>query len=715
MDSQEKIMVYNGPGVYVHRSQEFIEPFDRRRIVTSLIRETGLPVELAEKIALEVEEALKRMKLKFVSAPLIREIVNVKLLEHGLEEERKRYTRVGMPIYDVDKMILRRHWFSKENANLQHNPETVHKLIADQVVREYTFLKILPHEAVEAHMKGEIHIHTLEYFPLRPFCFSHDLRFFFKRGFIADGVGTHTAVAKPAKHPEVALLHATKVLAAAQTNCAGGQGHHNFNVFMAPYLEKCTYEQMKQVAQMMFYELGQMYVARGGQVVFSSVSLEPSIPKLYRDLPAVKPGGVVGPETYGDYEDVARRFMEAILEVALEGDAWGKPFNWPKLEIRLQKEWFKKCEHTYMLAMELTAKYGTPYFYNASLPFTGEATCVQCCRYIMRHDKWNDQEDLERGTLRGGDVQNVTINLPSCAYEVMGNDDKLFDEIYRRMEIAKKVLLIKMNEMKKRLVEGMLPFLAQPVDDKPYKVEYWRNGQLIRETLKGTPYFEPDKSGLSIGVLGLNEMLKAHTGYELHEPEGWRFGLRVIRFMREIVDKYTEETGYHFALVQSPAESAAHRLALIDLKRYGDKAVVQGDRRSGAVYYTNSTHVKPSAPVSLIERIKIEASFHPLFSGGVITHIWLGEATPNPQGLWRFTRRIAEKTLTVYFAFTKDHSVCRRCQSTHPGLLEVCPRCGADKSYIEWWSRITGYYQEVSGWNRGKIQELIERRRYQLV
>jgi len=33
-------------------------------------------------------------------------------------------------------------------------------------------------------------------------------------------------------------------------------------------------------------------------------------------------------------------------------------------------------------------------------------------------------------------------------------------------------------------------------------------------------------------------------------------------------------------------------------------------------------------------------------------------------------------------------------------------------SPIQHWSRITGYYQNVSGWNKGKRQELTERRRY---
>jgi len=55
-------------------------------------------------------------------------------------------------------------------------------------------------------------------------------------------------------------------------------------------------------------------------------------------------------------------------------------------------------------------------------------------------------------------------------------------------------------------------------------------------------------------------------------------------------------------------------------------------------------------------------------------------------------------------------SVCTQCDYTTGGLLHKCPNCGSEK--IDWWSRITGYYQNVSGWNKGKLAELSQRRRY---
>ena len=86
-----------------------------------------------------------------------------------------------------------------------------------------------------------------------------------------DGNGTKASVAGPAKRAEVAILHAVKALGSAQTNFAGGQGYYNFLTFLAPYMEAMEYNEIKQNMQMFVYEMTQMMVARGGQLVFSSI------------------------------------------------------------------------------------------------------------------------------------------------------------------------------------------------------------------------------------------------------------------------------------------------------------------------------------------------------------------------------------------------------------------------------------------------------------
>ena len=245
--------------VYVVTSDQTFERLNKEKIVKSLLNETGIDRKNAEDIASEVEKFIRNSNLDYISSSLVRELVNAKLIEYGLEDVRRLYTRVGLPVFDITKLI---NEGTKENANLQYNPETIHKLMGDQMIKEYTLTKILPKELANAHISGQVHIHDLDYFPMRPFCFSHDVRFFLKNGFKPDGTGDHATIAGPAKTPEVAFLHAAKVLAAAQTNCAGGQGFSYFNTFLAPVVRGLNYKQVKQLAQMFVFEMGQMYVER---------------------------------------------------------------------------------------------------------------------------------------------------------------------------------------------------------------------------------------------------------------------------------------------------------------------------------------------------------------------------------------------------------------------------------------------------------------------
>ena len=77
---------------------------------------------------------IRKSGIKVVTAPLIRELVNAKLIEKGLESARKMHTRLGMPIYDVDSLILHPN---KENANVPHGPEATNLTLAENIKKEY--------------------------------------------------------------------------------------------------------------------------------------------------------------------------------------------------------------------------------------------------------------------------------------------------------------------------------------------------------------------------------------------------------------------------------------------------------------------------------------------------------------------------------------------------------------------------------------------------
>ncbi|HDI02715.1 MAG TPA: hypothetical protein ENF95_01115, partial [Candidatus Aenigmarchaeota archaeon] len=65
-----------------------------------------------------------------------------------------------------------------------------------------------------------------------------------------------------------------------------------------------------------------------------------------------------------------------------------------------------------------------------------------------------------------------------------------------------------------------------------------------------------------------------------------------------------------------------------------------------------------------------------------------------------------------YMAYTKDLTRCESCGLDTGGLHEKCPKCKSTK--VQNWSRITGYYQNIKGWDKGKLAELRDRRRYKV-
>ena len=724
--------------------------WDREAIAKQLLKETklseqfykepGITEEEAQDIAKEVERRVRWMNVQYLSGPLVREIMNVILLERHHTEWRNICTRVGTPVYDAHLIDIGTGFESKENANLQENAETSHKKKADKISKEQYLLLLPPHLA-DRHLAGDLHIHDLEYFGTRPFCQDWDLRYFLYYGLMPDGLGTKASVAGPAKKPEVAMLHAVKALGSAQTNFAGGQGFYNFLTFIAPYFESKSYAEIVQLMQMFVYEMTQMMVARGGQLVFSSVQLTPGVPKLWRDKPAVYAGRVwngSSPEaplkTYGQFEREVRLAFKALMEVMLAGDYWGKPFNFPKPEISIEPDFMKEDEafnaahpdlptyqQLYLLTFKLAAEYGTPYFDNQLPAYRGAGegiSCYQCCAYQFAATYDNDSQFEDKLYFKDGkhfsmgSWQVVSLNCPRAAYLARGDDELLFEYLRELMDISVEIFKVKREWMNQIIKNHRMPFATQQPRD-PLTGE---KGS-VAVGLEGLVY--------TIGVVGVNEMVQFHTGKQMHESrEAWKLAVRAMTEMEIYAKKLSQQHGMTIALARTPAETTAQRFAVSDLiheefRDYAEK-VVKGDldavkknvhkTRDLPVYYTNGTHLPPGADVTIFERAKLEHVFFPIVDGGNIFHIFMGEATPDPQGLMDFGMRLAKETQIGYFTFSRDMTVCLGCSMVSGGLEDKCPKCGSED--VDHISRITGYLQAVSGWNSAKRQELKDRKRY---
>ncbi|MBD3406597.1 MAG: anaerobic ribonucleoside-triphosphate reductase, partial [Candidatus Lokiarchaeota archaeon] len=619
-----------------------MESFDANCIIDSLIQEAHLSRSDAQLVAVRVMDRIVASGIKFLSGPLIREMCNSVLAEMGMERERILYTRVGIPMYDLSQLI-HDPGDHTSNANLMRNPETIAKLVHDQVMEQHTYLSIPTHLA-DAHMKGDIYIKDREYFSTRDYCATWDLRQVLKLGIAPDGLGgMHSSAAGPAKHLAVAMNHSAIWLAAAQSSFAGGQGYFFFNTFLAPFMQGLSYKKIKQAAQQLIFTLTQQYVARGGQVIFSSVDLTPGIPKIMRDVPAVLPGGKETEVTYGDFEDEARQFFNAFMEVMMAGDAKGKGFSFPKPNIVLREEFMKpEYDESWRLVAELTAKHGSPYFENyLNWRSSIEAGCSSCCSHLWTASNDEEMEEFLTGNMVFGASQMVTPNFGRAAWIGRADEDRLFSKLDEYIELSKEVILEKKQLMDRLIASGSVPFYTQP---KP----------------NGDPLIDMSKREFLLGTVGFEEMAHIATGYHLHEREGTRFGIKVLKFIKQRAQEFEEETGLSFGVTRTPAESAAGRLAKKDYRSYpGVRKYLKGDATNP--YYSNSTTLYVGADLPLTDRIKKEGMFHPYMDGGALTHIFLGEANPDPDALWALTKKIAKDTLNSYFSFTKDVMQCPSC------------------------------------------------------
>ena len=673
--------------LFVRTSDESIVGWDRQKIADALVRETYVEPGIAKKIARDIENFIHSSHVKTVTAPLIRELTNAKLVEYGLEDARARHTRLGVPLYDVERMLTHPN---KENANVPHGPEATNLTLAEAIKKEFALLRVFSPDVGDAHMSGDIHLHDLGMVD-RPYCSGQSLEYIKKYGL---NLPNSLAMAKPARHPEVLLAHMVKCAASLQCSFAGAIGWDAVNLFFAPYLEGMSDRQVKQLAQMLIFEFSQQAVARGGQAVFTDINLYWEVPKHFEDTPAIGPGGEYTGKTYADYIEDAQRFVWQLFEVYLEGDGSGRPFFFPKPLVHITEKFFETPGHEEFLdhICRVAAEKGNTYF----VFDRGETAKIsECCRLSFKLEQSDFEDAKTPWKMRYSALQNVTVNLPRIAFQAGGDDNALFAKLTEMLHLCAKAHL-----EKRRFIQRILDMGSRgPLS-------------LLAMDLDGEPYLRMHRATHLIGMVGLNEMVQHHIDNQLHDSfEALRFGMTVIAHMNLVCRKLAEEHGLKFVLEQTPAESTAYRFASLDLNQYTSQAkhVVKGDLLKKEVYYTNSTLYHVGANLSPIDRVRFEGRFHPLIEAGAITHVWLGEQKPSSASLAEFVKKIFRQSKNDQVAFSPEFTTCHDCGKTSRGLSDNCNYCGSED--VEGITRITGYFTKISSWNKGKLGELTDRYR----
>jgi anaerobic ribonucleoside-triphosphate reductase len=290
--------------------------------------------------------------------------------------------------------------------------------------------------------------------------------------------------------------------------------------------------------------------------------------------------------------------------------------------------------------------------------------------------------------------QNVTINLPQCAYRAQGDVEKFFEEVNQMMELAVQAHLQKRAFVKKLMSSPEMPL--------------WQIGKPAED---GRPYVDLAKATYIIGLIGLNEAVARLTGMELHEGAGpLKLGLKVISYMYFKAKELGKEHGLKISLEESPAESASRRIAKVDLRTFPEAGkYVRGNMERDEMYYTNSIHLRADAPVDLLRRIQIQSKFHPMIESGAILHAFVGELRPHPDSIVNLVEKTYRNTQAAQLTISPEFTVCNSCNRSGRGLRKTCEFCSSPDVYGI--TRIVGYFSRVDNWNKSKLGELADRKR----
>lgn len=582
----------------------------------------------------------------------------------------------------VDDYLKQNGWKAKANSNSNYSFSGLVLHTMGSVLANYALTNIYSKEAKTAHEQGIIHIHDLTH-SLVGYCAGWSLQKLLLQGF--GGVPGQIET-KPASHFSVAVQHVIYYIKAMYQEWAGAQAFSSFDTLLAPfiYYDKLTFEEVKQDIQKLVYSLN-LPSKWGFEMPFSNLTFDWLVSSDLANQPAII-GGKLKNKKYKEFQKEADMINKAFLEVMLKGDKNGRPFTFPIPTYNITKEFFETNGENQKLLFQVTAKYGLPYFQNyIGSGLEPSSIRAMCCRLNMNLNELMHQPgNLWAKGDSTGSIGVVTINLNRIAYLAKRKDgQREFNRLLAKyLSIASKSLEVKRKVVDQSISSGLMPY-------SKYYLGTVRN------------HFS------TIGICGGNEACLNFLGKDITSPEGQKFILETMDFIKKELVKFQKKTGHLYNLEATPAESTAYRFALLDQK-YCPGIKLAGSKETP--YLTNSTQLPVDYSPDLWDALHLQDEIQAQYTGGTIFHIFLGEEMDNWESARALVKKVAETTRLPYFTVTPTFSVCQNCGRLK-GKVEQCPKCGRE---TEIYSRIVGYLRPISRWNKGKAQEFKERETFEI-
>lgn len=652
-------------------------------------------VDLTQKVIKKIEA----LGFDYITVEDIQNIVEKTLLENGYYEignSYSNYRRERTKIREIKSDLMKAIGqigveTDRDNANVGNNFSSKLLRIASESNKWHN-LASMPKHLAKAHENGDIYYHDLDSYNLTINCLHIPTKEVLERGFNT-GYGTINMPKRIESAAELSCI----LLQSTQNDMFGGQSHPDFDndlgAFVGPtrieirkeleelglneeqiesVMDKKLKKTISQAMQGIVYNLNTMHSRAGSQVPFSSVNI--GIPNS---------------------EDAALVCEIFLLEYE-KGLGKGEQPIFPNIIFRVKTGVNREPEdpyyYLYKLACRVAAKRMNPTFMNMDADFNKEyydkgiiPATMGCRTYIMSN------VNGEPGTKGRGNIAPATINLPRLGILAKGDVDRFFELLDNRLALTREALLHRYNILKKLKVKD-LPFVA---------------GQGL---LKGTENLQPEdtiepiirQGSWGIGFIGLAETLTALIGKHHGQDEVAReLGVRIVRHMRNFTNEMTKEDKLNWSTYATPAEGLSGRFIMQDKKVFG---IIEGVTDKD--YYTNSYHVPVGFPISIKDKIDIEAPYHKLCNGGHISYLELDD-TPSEEVIMDILNYAYKYTNISYLGINFHIRYCKDCGTYLHVDQSKCPRCGSRN--LQGVSRVTGYLSLDERFGAGKSAEKSDR------
>lgn len=717
--------------------------FNEEKIVTA-IRKAMLHTEKGEDMQLirQITDHISFRGDAQMTVEDIQDMVELELMKSSRKDVAQKYIayrnqrRIARKAKTRDMFLeiinIKSNDVTRENANMNADtPAGMMMKFASETTKPFVDDYLLSEDAMNAVKNNYLHIHDKDYYPTKSLtCVQHPLDKILTGGFSA-GHGE----SRPAKRIETASILACISMETAQNEMHGGQAIPAFDFYLAPYVRFSFIEEVKKLEELYNKDYSHLYdkelvdyinrplvgLADEARVLQHAINM--TVQRVHQSMEAFihnmntihSRGGnqvVFSSVNYGtDTSAEGRCIIRELLNSTYKGVGNGETAIFP-IQI-----WKKKRGVSYLpddrnydlykLACKVSARRFFPNFLNLDATFNQNnewraddpkrylhEVATMGCRTRVFENRFGMKTSIGRGNLSFS-----TINIVRLAIECMEIADKeeRVAKFFAKLDSLLETTALQLHErmqFQKTAFARQFPLLMSVLW---IGCENLHPGDNISSVI--------NQGTLGIGFIGLAEALVALTGKHHGESEeAQELGLRIIGYMRDRANQFSETYQHNYSVLATPAEGLSGRFTRGDRKKFG---VLPGitDRD----YYTNSNHVPVYYKCSAHHKAQVEAPYHELTGGGHIFYVEIdGDATHNPEAIMRVVDMM-DKYNIGYGSVNHNRNRCLNCgyENASQNMVE-CPKCGSNR--IDRLQRITGYLVGTTDrWNSAKLAELNDR------